>query len=129
MRSDNLAAHTILYVWCDVLKTTEVFMANPILRIINGPGQRDLEQAFLARKLGATARFTIIIDGRSMEVELEILDLEFVTCREPNYKLGGQISGVTMSIFVPQVVGPFDFIFVEYNTKGRTGKMTFLNAE
>ncbi|MFT5849287.1 MAG: hypothetical protein ACI9H6_000088 [Patiriisocius sp.] len=93
------------------------------------PGQRDLEQAFLARNLGATATFTIFTDERPMEVDLTILNFSFLTCHGPNYKLGGNLVGATMRIFVPQVVGPFNFIFVEYNTEKRDGEMMFSNAE
>jgi len=47
-------------------------MTNANLPIAKGPGQRDLEQAFLARNLGATAKFTIFIDDRLMEVNFKI---------------------------------------------------------
>lgn len=104
-------------------------MTNPKLHITKGPGQRDLEQAFLARHLGATARFTIFIDERPMEVDVRILNFSFVSCQGTNYKLGGLLVGATMQIFVPQVVGPFNFIFVEYNADKRTGEMEFSNAE
>jgi len=104
-------------------------MTTPTLHITNGPGQRDLEQAFLARNLGAVAKFTIFIDDRPMEVELKILNFEFVTCREPNYQLGGMLAGSTMNTFVPEVVGPFNFIFVKYNAEARSGEMIFSNAE
>lgn len=112
-----------------VPQTQEVFMAIPKLDIVNGPGQRDLEQAFLARNLGATAKFTIFIDERPMEVDLKIINFSYVTCQGPNYKLGGLLVGATMQIFVPQVVGPFNFIFVRYNSDKRNGKMHFSNAE
>lgn len=112
-----------------VPQTQEVFMTNAKLHITNGPGQRDLEQAFLARNLGATARFTIFIDDRPMEVDFKILNFSFVTCRGKNYKLGGHLVGATMQTLVPQVVGQFNFVFVEYNSDKRKGEMEFSNAE
>jgi hypothetical protein len=112
-----------------VPQTQEVFMTIPKLHITNGPGQRDLEQAFLSRNLGATAKFTIFIDKRPMEVDLRITNFSFVTSQGANYKLGGLLVGATMQTFVSEVVGPFNFIFVQYNTDKRDGEMVFSNAE
>lgn len=108
----------------------EVLMALPSQHITNGPAQRDLELAFIARHLGTTAKFTIMVANqaeiRPMIVWLKILNLEFVTCHGPNYKLGGQLligSGDAKRL------PPFNFIFVTYNTDVREGTMEFSNAE
>ncbi len=103
-------------------------MTYPKLHITNGPGQRDLETAFLGRSLGAVAKFTIFIDERPMEVRIKILNLEFVTCHGSNYRLGGLLEGTTTEIFIHEIVGDFNFIFIEYNSDDRKGTMEFSNA-
>ena len=101
-------------------------MANPTLHIVNGPGRRDLEQAFLARNLGAKAMFTIFVeDYDPMLVGLKILNFGFVTCHGPNYKLGGTLIATTATSELPA----HNFIFVEFNVETKRGKMEFSNAE
>lgn len=112
-----------------VPKSQEVFMTNPKLSIVHGPGQQDLELAFAARHLGAEAKFTIFINVARMEVRYKILNLSFVTCQGNHYELGGQLVGLGVQTPVARVVGPFNFVNVSYNTVERTGKMEFSNAE
>ncbi|HEY5383357.1 MAG TPA: hypothetical protein VIJ88_02275 [Candidatus Paceibacterota bacterium] len=105
-------------------------MTLPYRPITNGPAQRDLELAFIARNLGTSAKFTIVVASeneiRPMVVWLKILNLEFVTCHGPNYKLGGQL---LISSGDEKRLPPFKFIFVKYNTEERKGTMEFSNAE
>jgi hypothetical protein len=104
------------------------FMAGPTLIISNGPGQRDLEQAFLARKLGATARFSVICEGSQIvEVSLQILNFAFVTCHGPKYQLGGQLAHLSAAD-KEKLPAYFNFIFVEYDTEKRQGGMEFSNG-
>lgn len=101
-------------------------MANPTLHITNGPGQRDLEQAFLARNLGAKAMFTLFVEGYGpATTHLKILNFAYVTCHGPNYKLGGKLWDTSPKAKLP----PWNFIFVEYNSETKQGKMEFSNAE
>jgi hypothetical protein len=103
-------------------------MANPNLRIINGPGQRDLEQAFLARNLGARATFTLFIEGYGpSHVMYRILNFAYVTCQGQNYKLGGHLSVKDPS--ESKKLPAFNFVFVEYNAETKKGEMEFSNAE
>ncbi|MEK7602167.1 MAG: hypothetical protein AAB472_01655 [Patescibacteria group bacterium] len=101
-------------------------MTYPKLHITNGPGVRDLEHAFTARNLGATATFTIFLpECGPILFRLQILNFAFVTCQGPNYKLGGILSS---SAWREPRLPPFNFIFVEYNAEKRTGMMEFSNA-
>jgi hypothetical protein len=102
-------------------------MTTPTLHIANGPGQRDLELAFVARNLGAEAKFTIFrpIQG-PLVVGLKILNFDFVTCHGPNYKIGGLL---TVDWVSGKTLPPFNFIFVQYNAEERQGIMEFSNAE
>lgn len=102
-------------------------MTLPSLHITNGPGQRDLEQAFVARNLGAEAKFTIFADGEPVVVGLKIYNFDFVTCHGPNYKLGGQMTQVRSED--KKKLPPFNWIFVKYNAEERRGTMEFSNAE
>jgi hypothetical protein len=103
-------------------------MAHPTKRpILNGPGQRDLEQAFLARNLGALARFTISNNDEPVEMHLKILNFSFVTCQGPNYSLGGILMRIERD--GKAQLPPFNFLFVEYNAETRTGTMEFSNGE
>jgi len=127
MLSGSLAARTFLYAWYGCSYTMEVLMTYPKLHIVNGPAQRDLEQAFLARNLGARARFIILVeDGHRMEVHLQIFNFSFVTCQGLNYKLGGKLPELRLDRkkFLP----PFNWIFVEYNAEERSGQIEFSNA-
>ena len=105
-------------------------MALPSQPITNGPAQRDIELAFVARNLGTSAKFTIMVmnekEIRPMVVWLKILNFGFVTCHGPNYKLGGQL---LISSGDEKRLPPFNFIFVTYNTDERKGIMEFSNAE
>lgn len=105
-------------------------MALPSQPITNGPAQRDLELAFVARNLGTSAMFTIMVAGESeirpVVVWLKIFNFEFVTCHGPNYKLGGQL---LISSRDEKRLPPFNFVFVKYNTEERKGTMEFSNAE
>jgi hypothetical protein len=105
-------------------------MALPSQPIINGPGQRDLELAFIGRNLDARAEFTIMVvsekEIRPMIVRMMILNFEFVTCHGPNYKLGGQLM---MGSGDRSRLPPFNFIFVQYNAEERKGTMEFSNGE
>ena len=105
-------------------------MALPSQPITNGPGQRDLELAFVGRNLDARAEFTIMVvsenEIRPMVVRLMILNFKFVTCHGPSYELGGQLMiGSGERSRLP----PFNFIFVKYNSEERKGTMEFSNAE
>ncbi len=106
-------------------------MTLPSLHVTNGPGQRDLELAFIGRNLGACAEFTIFVSSetemRPMVVRLSILNFNFVTCHGPNYKLGGLLSGLGEGD--KKRLPPFNFIFVKYNPEERQGTMEFSNAE
>lgn len=104
----------------------EALTTYPSFRILKGPGQRDLEMAFIARNLGATARFTILVDQWDIQVPLRILNFELVTCHGPIYKIGGVPVGLSDSdkSYLP----PFNFLFVDYNEKERSGSMEFSNG-
>ena len=102
-------------------------MTLPSLYITNGPGQRDLEQAFVARNLGAEAKFTIFAEDEPLVVGLRIYNFDFVTCHGPNYKLGGQLSKIRLEN--KKKLPPFNWIFVNYNAEERRGTMEFSNAE
>ncbi len=102
-------------------------MTLPWLYIGNGPGQRDLEQAFVARNLGAVAKFTLFVEGQPLVVRLKIYNFQFVTCHGSNYKLGGQLSEISAED--KKKLPPYNWISVEYNSNDRTGKMEFSNAE
>ena len=106
-------------------------MTLPSQPITNGPGQRDLELAFIGRNLDARAEFTIMIvsekEIRPMIVRFKILNFAFVTCHGPNYKLGGYLPGLGEGD--KKRLPPFNFIFVQYNTEERKGTMEFSNAE
>jgi hypothetical protein len=127
---DTLAARIVLYVQCGCSFNPEVFMTLPSLHITNGPAQRDLELSFIARHLGTSAKFTIVVinqeEIRPLVVWFKILNIEFVTCHGPNYKLGGQL---LISSGDEKCLPPFNFIFVKYNTDERKGMMEFSNAE
>lgn len=102
-------------------------MAYPTLYVANGPGQRDLEQAFLARHLGAVAKFTVCLaEQPPLIVRLSILNFNYVTCQGPNYKLGGQLVGLNdrEKTKLPM----HNCIFIEYNAEDRTGVMEFTNG-
>ena len=104
-------------------------MAFPKLHIIKGPSQRALEQAFIARDLGARATFTLFAETQVYEqisVKLNILNFSFVTCHGPNYELGGNLVNVSSEDLAK--LPSFNFIFVEYNTDTRSGMMEFSNA-
>jgi hypothetical protein len=127
--SDELIAYIVLYVRCNRPLNQEVFMANPTLHITNGPSARALEQAFVARDLGAKATFRLFIDGDGpMSVQYRIYNFSFVTCHGPNYKLGGNLREVTPSSWAAKLP-PHNFVFVEYNAETKQGKMEFSNAE
>jgi len=100
-------------------------MANPTLHIVNGPSGRALEQAFVARDLDAKATFRLSASGGPLEVGFKILNFGFVTSHGPNYKLGGHVSAGMHEQELPQ----HNFVFVEYNSRTRQGKMEFSNAE
>ena len=104
-------------------------MADSTLSIVKGPGMRDLEQAFIARNLGAVCFFTVYVPNfGTLEIRLRILNLSFVTCHGPNYKIGG----VLVMPVKPRALGslpPFNFIFVEYNAEEKAGTMQFTNGE
>ncbi|HVV38780.1 MAG TPA: hypothetical protein VHD31_00445 [Candidatus Paceibacterota bacterium] len=102
-------------------------MALPELHITNGPGQRDLELAFLGRNLGAQVKFTIFTDGHGpLVVALGIYNLDFTTCQGPVYRLGGQLSiGAEEKKKLP----PFNWVFLDYNAETKRGLMRFSNAE
>lgn len=102
-------------------------MTLPSLHITNGPGQRDLEQAFVARNLGAEAKFTIFADDKLLCVGLRIYNFNFVTCHGPNYKLGGQLTQINAED--KKKLPLHNWIFVKYNTEERRGTMEFSNAE
>ena len=99
-------------------------MAYPTLHITNGPGQRDLEQAFLARNLGAVVKFTVSNGNQPTIVGLKILNFSFVTCHGLMYELGGLLTDAEN-----KELPTHNFIFVHYNLEARTGKMEFSNAE
>ncbi len=125
--SDHLMT-AVLFMCTALFLTLEVFMTYPTLHITKGPGSRDLEQAFLARDLGAIAKFTVFAEGyKPLIIGLKILNFNFVTCHGPNYKIGGlPVNLVNIDReFLPR----FNFIFVEYNSEQREGIMTFSNAE
>ncbi len=102
-------------------------MTLPSLDITNGPGQRDLEQAFVARNLGAEARFTIFVAGEPLVIGLRIYNFSYVAAHAPNYSLGGCL----VQVRAPDMekLPPFNWIFVEYNAQDRKGVMKFSNAE
>lgn len=104
-------------------------MTLPSLPVTNGPGQRDLELAILARNLGARAKFTISLRDKqaSIIVDLRILNFSFTTCHGPIYNLGGHLEQVHPADrkFLP----PFNFVFLKYNAEDRRGDMEFSNAE
>lgn len=103
-------------------------MANPTRHIVNGPGHRDLELAFITRHLGAAARFTIFGEGLyPTEVEFSILNFSFVTCHGKKYNLGGRLKDETFTL--RKNLPPFKFIFVEYFAEERNGTMEFSNGE
>ena len=102
-------------------------MTLPSLHITNGPDQRDLELAFVARNLGVMASFTIFVKDRPMVVGLRILNFQFVTCHGPNYKIGGKLSDISLD--EREKLPAFNWIFVNYNTESRRGKMEFSNGE
>ena len=105
-----------------------VFMAYPRLHITKGPGERDLELAFIARRLGAEATFTIYVeDFGPILVGLSISNFQYVTCHGPKYKLGGQLSSFPNGVAVK--LPAHNFIFVEYDAEQRSGVMEFSNAE
>jgi hypothetical protein len=101
-------------------------MTLPSQPITNGPAQRDLELAFVARNLGTSTKFTIIVEIHPMIVWMKILNFEFVTCHGPNYKLGGQL---LISSGDEKRLPPFNFVFITYNAEERKGTMEFSNAE
>ncbi len=104
-------------------------MANPKLHITNGPGQRDLELAFIGRNLDAHATFTIFVasenEMRPLVVRLRIYNFEFVTCHGPNYKIGGHLR---IEDGDRKRLPPFNFIFVSYNADWKNGTMEFSNG-
>lgn len=107
-------------------------MTYPTWTITKGPGQRDLEQAFIARKQGATATFSLFIESDKLsqkihQVKVSILNFSFVTCLGPNYKLGGLLVNTPSDIH--KLLPKYNFIFVEYNAEDRLGKMEFSNGE
>ena len=105
-------------------------MTLPKSHIANGPGQRDLELAFVGRNLGAAAKFRIYIADKPMVVTLRILNLAFVSAHGPNYKLGGQLIGLSGLSHEDQKKLPaFNWIFVDYNCETKQGTMEFSNAE
>lgn len=103
-------------------------MTLPFMHIINGPGQRDLEQAFVARNLGAEAKFTLFLpDHGPTMFGLKIYNFEYITCHGPKYKLGGLLQDVGSEY--KKKMPPFNFVFVQYDAEERKGKIEFSNAE
>lgn len=104
-------------------------MTLPTLSITNGPGQRDLELAFLSRNLGAQTKFTILLSEKNttINVNLIIYNFSFITAHGANYKLGGRLDQVHSAD--RKHLPPFNFVFVNYNTEKRQGIMEFSNAE
>ncbi len=102
-------------------------MTLPSLHITNGPGQRDLELAFVAREIGSQVRFTLFAGGGPVMVRYRIMNLSFVTGHGPVYKLGGQL--MLSRADDKEKLPPFNFVYVNYDTERRQGTMEFSNAE
>lgn len=103
-------------------------MTYPTLIIVNGPGQRDLELAFVGRNLGAAAEFTVITQDHSrLKVSLKILNFSFVTCYGAKYKLGGQLVWLSVNDR-EKLPSHFNFINAEYHVEDRDGNMEFSNG-
>ncbi len=101
-------------------------MALELRHITTGPDQHDLELAIVSRNLGAVAKFTIYIEGEPAVVDFRVFNFSFVTCHGPNYKLGGRLVGDPS---IKEKLPAHNWIFVEYNTEQRQGKIEFSNAE
>lgn len=105
----------------------EVLMTCPTLHITNGPAERDLELAFVGRRLGATVEFTVFLpDAEPSSVRMEILNFYFVTCHGPVYELGGILTHIPIES--KSKLPPFNFMFVKYHAQNRNGTMMFSNG-